>query len=246
MRPAPLLAIALVLSLGAHVARSMLGEPPARSAHAPAAPQESAARRDDASEGGPCSACEHALEVCSSSSRRVATDALRRKPRADAERARSAATGAPPGSQTEALCAKAKQSLAEGWARDRPAITAGLRKTLADPDERRRTADEKLEEMRGVLDLDGAAAARLDAAYHAVRSRHVAAAADAVAQDPPDFDAVLDEAKELFEAEDAMVREAGGDDALASWREDQLDGRTVILALIAALAEKPWDDRITW
>jgi hypothetical protein len=42
------------------------------------------------------------------------------------------------------------------------------------------------------------------------------------------------------------MERVGGSGARDAWRTEQMEGRTVIMALLASLADKDWDESIRW
>jgi hypothetical protein len=70
----------------------------------------------------------------------------------------------------------------------------------------------------------------------------MAAARAALSADPPDWSAVRAAARGLFADEDALADQFGGEPGRLAVRADGLDGRSTIMALIAALAGEACDD----
>jgi hypothetical protein len=57
---------------------------------------------------------------------------------------------------------------------------------------------------------------------------------------------MLDSARGLFADEDALLERVGGAAARDAWRAEQLDGRTVLMALVATMADRDWEESIHW
>ena len=100
--------------------------------------------------------------------------------------------------------------------------------------------------MREVAGLDDREAGEVARAYRERRLAQVAEAQAALGKDPQDFPALLDSARRLLADEDAILERVGGSGARDAWRTDQLETRTVILALVASMADKDWDEDIRW
>ncbi len=64
--------------------------------------------------------------------------------------------------------------------------------------------------------------------------------------EPPDYRAVLDEVRALYADEDRLAKEMFGEQAVEKLRFAELEGRTTILALIAALADLPMEHALGW
>jgi hypothetical protein len=148
--------------------------------------------------------------------------------------------------QEAALCTKAKESLRETWLHDRDNFASNLKRSLADAEEQERDAAKEAAKMAEVARLDDRAAAEVARGYRAKRLARVAQARAALEREPQDFAGLLDEARGLFADEDALLEQAGGPAAREAWRAEQLEGRTVILALVAATADLDWDESIRW
>jgi hypothetical protein len=151
-----------------------------------------------------------------------------------------------PVTQASALCAKAEQHLRESWQRDKDKISWGLSQYLANRDEQERSIARDVAKMKEVAGLDDREAAEVSRAYHDRRLAQVAEAQAALAKDPQDFGAMLDSARRLLADEDALLERVGGPGARDAWRADQMETRTVIMALVASLADKDWDESIRW
>jgi hypothetical protein len=67
-----------------------------------------------------------------------------------------------------------------------------------------------------------------------------------LASDAPDYAAAIDVLKTLYADEDTMVGRLRGDGAVQTWRAQEAEGRTTVLAVAATFADEPWDDAIAW
>lgn len=247
-----LLAAALVASLAAHALRGG-GAPaaagPSSPRGAPAAPFAPPPPTAAAAREGDEASCEVRLDRCRGQSLRLAFEAIQaraepRAPEGDGEPPSDDGSG--PEAQARALCRKGKQALRESWQNDRDAIVDSLATTLNDPGEQARNLGKQLAEMQRVLSLGERELASLSERYAARRAELVDGAAASLDGEPPDVESVLIAAQRLFAEEDALVRDAAGDGGVARWRASQLESRTVILALLAALAGAEWDEDLVW
>lgn len=148
--------------------------------------------------------------------------------------------------QEDALCHVAKRHLREHWAAQREALTASLRKSLADEREQAKNLAEETRHLARAAGLGEAEERSLTERYAPLRRARLAAVLEAIQEEPPAFDAALDEALGLFADEDRLILELGGQEALRRLRERQREGRTVVAAIAAALAGLPWDNAIRW
>lgn len=191
--------------------------------------------------------CERRLEECQQQGwslvlRAIAHD---RAPAKHAERGGSPEDSGP-AAQAEALCDRAKASLRETWQRDRDKIADSLVVSLADTAEQERNVAREVESMREVAGLDERETVELTRAYRERRLARLADAQAALAREPRDIAAVMDAARGLFADEDALLMKVGGSRARDAWRAHQLDGRTVVLAIGAAMADQDWEESIRW
>jgi hypothetical protein len=192
-------------------------------------------------------ACERRLQACEQRSWAIARRALAAEvaPKPEATAAPAAAPKEPL-TQASALCSKAEQHLRESWQRDKDKIVWGLSQYLSNRDEQERSIARDVAKMKEVTGLDDREAAEVARAYHDRRLSQVAEAQAALAKDPQDFPALLDSARTLLADEDALLERVGGPGARDAWRADQVETRTVIMALVASLADKDWDESIRW
>jgi len=191
--------------------------------------------------------CERRLEECQGQgwalvARAIAAD---RAPRRGAPAA-SDAQASTPAAQSAALCSRAEASLRETWQRDREKTVANLIQSLGDREEQDRNVGREVVRMRDTVGLGDRETAALEAAYRERRLARVATARAALAREPRDLGALLEEARGLFADEDALLAKIGGAQARDTWRAEQVEGRTVFLAIAAALADRAWDDAIRW
>lgn len=148
--------------------------------------------------------------------------------------------------QAGALCRVAKRSLREKWQAQKDDLVSSLRRSLADEPEQAKAAAKTSASMVEVLALDEADALSLESEVARARAARVAAARAALQAEPADLAAVLDEARDLFEAEDDIARAFAGTEGAAAWREHELESRTVVLALLASLADLDESEALAW
>jgi hypothetical protein len=148
--------------------------------------------------------------------------------------------------QSDALCAKAKTALGEQWRKDHDAIVSGLRRSLDDAGEQAQNVEKVAGELGDLLHLDAPGRRALADEYRRIRLARIATAREALARTPPDLDAVFLDARTLFADEDALASRFGGEAGRLAVRGANVDGRTVILALLASLAERELEDATGW
>jgi hypothetical protein len=192
-------------------------------------------------------ACERRLEACEGQGWALVAGAIAadRAPRKGGP-APSDAQASTPAAQSAALCAKAEASLRETWQRDREKTVTNLIQSLGDREEQERNVGREVVRMRDVVGLGDRETAALEAAYRERRLARVATARAALMREPRDLGTLLEEARGLFADEDALLAKVGGAQARDTWRAEQVEGRTVFLAIAAALADREWDEGIRW
>jgi hypothetical protein len=243
-----ILGVALAISIAAHVARSVSPTAPRLPSGAPAEtssqPSTEPAPRDDR--------CQSELARCKSQAVALALGALDAQrgapsePRAPDEPAGDVPRVIGPAEQRAALCARAEANLKEEWLRGRDVLVPALKHSLDDPAEQDRNVRQTLDEMKSTLSLDDRAMASLERDYGDKRRALVADAARSLESDPPDVGSMLGQARKLFAEEDRMIGAAGGDEAARRWRAAQVEKRTTLMALLATLAGKEWDESVAW
>jgi hypothetical protein len=227
---------------------------PRPSAHPPASVPVASARPAPAPPpGSEPEECPQRLAACEQRSWEIVRRAIAaggapqsgaERPRSDQARAPSKAT--PAEEQDRALCKKAKEGLREQWRRDRDAIAENLTKSLDDAPEQERSAANEAEKMRIAAALDDREAAIVARAYRDARLARVAEARAALGQGPRDFAGLLAAARGLYTDEDAILERIGGPAARDAWRAEAVEGRTILLALVAAMADRNWEGDIRW
>lgn len=57
---------------------------------------------------------------------------------------------------------------------------------------------------------------------------------------------MIDTARGIFKEEDALIQSVLGVNARDEWRASELRSRTSVMAILAALGERPFDDSLGW
>jgi hypothetical protein len=211
------------------------------------APRPSASAAPSAAPRPADDTCERRLASCQKQGWEIARRVFAGEPQAASPtpaRVLRGETG--PEAQSEALCDKAKLALRETWLRDRDALVIGLAHSMADPEDLERNITKESAEMREAAGLSEQEGRELERAYRGVRTARVTAAREAMNKQPPDLPGVLDAARGLFADQDALVQRIGGASSREALRQHGMESRTVILAILATVADKEWDESIQW
>jgi hypothetical protein len=148
--------------------------------------------------------------------------------------------------QQDMLSQVAREKLRDEWKRQEASILKGLRSSLPDAAKQHDDAQREGHKLATEAGLDAATADRFAAAYEAQRLQRMNALLQAITPDPPDWSTAIEQARGLFADEDALMAQLGGDDAKKRLRTAQAEGRTVILAIGASLADAPWEQTVHW
>lgn len=144
--------------------------------------------------------------------------------------------------EREILCKVAKEHLWRHFRSKRAEITRNLLKGLRSPDNLSRDVEKSSEDVSKTLSLTEADQRLYHERYATIRSERIHAALDALERNPPDFLSVLEEAQKLFADEDRLVHDLFGEDSMHKVRRSQLGSRTLVLAILAALADVDWKE----
>ena len=147
--------------------------------------------------------------------------------------------------EQEALCTIAQEKLREGWRRDRETLARDLRRSLADSDEQERNVVENGGKLAAMVEVPEPRRAALVEQYRGRRLRRVGEAAAALAREPADYAALADAVRGLFADEDELALAFGGEAGRERLRAAELEGRTTLLAIAAAMADAPFD-ALSW
>jgi hypothetical protein len=148
--------------------------------------------------------------------------------------------------QEAALCAKGMRSLHDTWHAERDGIITGLRKSLGESEEQERNASEVASRMADVLDVPSSARDALVRDYRTKRLARMNAISAALGSEPPDLDDAIAAARGLFADEDALALRYGREAGRVAWRREQLEGRTVVLAIAAAMSDHGMEEAFGW
>jgi hypothetical protein len=148
--------------------------------------------------------------------------------------------------QQSVLCDVAKRKLRRLWHKKRDQIVKNVTHTLGDRAKQRRDTEQEARRFAQVLGLNDGQRLALQREYEGLRGKQLSALRNELMTDPPRLDAAFQHARGLFAGEDRLVERLFGGKARTQLRASQLEKRTVVLALIAALAGKPWDQTIGW
>ena len=148
--------------------------------------------------------------------------------------------------QHAVLCDTATRKLREQWTAKKDEITRGLRSSLADTDEQERNVRSNAKKIADLLDLDPAEREQFERRYREVRLVVVQKAKAALERDPPDYEACLRHARELFAGEEQLAEEMLGPQGRTRLRAADLEARTVVLSILASLAELPFERALGW
>lgn len=148
--------------------------------------------------------------------------------------------------QQDLLSQIAREKLHAEWLGQRDSVLAHLRSQLADPDKLAQDLRRDAEEYSKLAGATPEAAARFFEDYAAARARREEACRVAVAADPPRWQVLFDELRGMFADEDRLTEQRFGPEARQRLRAAQLEKRTVVLAIAAVYAGKPWDATVGW
>jgi hypothetical protein len=246
--------LALVASIGLHVVRWSrdAGErvtSPATSTTIATTPVVATAMTSGAPIDLPT--CSVQLAACREESWNVVAKSIsadvagqRTKPRAG-ETAADPAPPTTPADQHRVLCDIAEQQAREHWVKNRTSILASA-KDIGKPEWIR---SERKKELDGIESLFGANPAerqRFDRGYDTLWAKYGALLRGQLDREPLDLGPVMDTVRAIFRDEDALVESVLGAHARDEYRAAEMRSRTAIVAILAALADRPFDDTLAW
>jgi hypothetical protein len=147
--------------------------------------------------------------------------------------------------QKRTLCDVAEQQAREHWVRNRASILASVR-TVGTPDWIRGERKKELDGIEKVFGTRPSERAVFDRGYDALWAKYGASLRAELDREPIDFTKVIAIVRDVFQAEDALVESTLGAHARDEWRASEMRSRTAIMAILAALGERPFDDALTW
>lgn len=148
--------------------------------------------------------------------------------------------------QRDALCTKGLESLRTQWRADRDNIVANLRNSLSNPQMQEHDAATEAASMADALGLGGNVKDSFERDYRAARGPRMQSMLNALKVEPPDLDAAISAARGLMADQDRLATRYGGDAGRLTWRQQQLEGRTVILAVGNAMADHDLEESVGW
>jgi hypothetical protein len=142
----------------------------------------------------------------------------------------------------DALCRLARGKLREQWLEKRESITSGVARDLSDRDKQRADAQRDAQRASETLGASGREGRAFEEDYVSLREARMADLGSSLAATPPDWPAVLDGVRSMFDEEDALVARDLGPDAASRYRESEREGRLTILSAVATYADVDWDE----
>jgi len=148
--------------------------------------------------------------------------------------------------QQSVLCDLAKRKVRQRWKGKREKIAANLLEELKDPAKQRKDAEKEVAQFAATLGLSEGQKGELMRRYGAERAQRIQMARAALERKSGRYQALLKEVRLLFAGEDRLVKEIAGAAAREQLRAAQLEERTLILAILAAMADQPWEQAVSW
>ena len=148
--------------------------------------------------------------------------------------------------QQSVLCDLAKRKVRQRWKGKREKIAANLLEELKDPAKQRKDAEEEVAQFAATLGLSEGQKGELMRRYGAERAQRIRMARAALERKSGRYQALLKEVRLLFAGEDRLVKDIAGAAAREQLRAAQLEERTLILAILAAMADQPWEQAVSW
>jgi hypothetical protein len=137
------------------------------------------------------------------------------------------------------LCDVAEQQAREHWAAHRADILASVR-DVGKPEWATKESKKHANDLAKDLGLSPRDEDRVARAYADLWAKHGSTFQRALAADPTDWTALMDIVRAWWREEDAMIERTLGAAARSEYRVLDLRSRTTILAILAALADKPF------
>jgi len=243
--------VLLCLSLVAHAVRSRSETERAAPNSSPATTSSTPTTSDSATRAD-LPGCRADLAACRDESFRIVAKAITTSARERPTTTRSPTESADPIPPTTALeqkrtrCDVAEQQAREHWVRNRASILDSV-KTVGTPEWIRAERKKELDGIEKVFGTRQDEKARFDRGYDVLWAKHGAGLRTELDREPPDFGKVIGLVREIFRAEDALVESVLGAHGRDEWRASELRSRTAIMAILAALGDRPFDDdELVW
>jgi len=103
--------------------------------------------------------------------------------------------------------------------------------------------DVKMADIDSRWDLERHERNQLQDGYRRLWGDHAATMQSLMQQTPPDYTAIAEATREFFKDEEQLIGELFGEDARAEYTAAELKNRTLVLAMFATFADRPWDDQ---
>jgi hypothetical protein len=146
--------------------------------------------------------------------------------------------------QRRTRCDVAEQQAREHWVREKANIFSSV-KDVGTPEWISKEVKKTLASLE--KDLGIAPSARLEREYTTLWSKHGPLFQRALTHEPADWAALVDIVRAYYADEDALLERTLGAHVRDEHRVLELRSRTAIMAVVAALAEKPFDDEsLAW
>ena len=193
-------------------------------------------------------ACDEELDACHRTAQGLAVG-LWRSSRSDAPRPEPSAAPPPPRPSPQpakltgdALCRLARDRLRDQWLEKRESIASDIARDLPDVDKQRADARRDAQQASEALGVSGRERRAFEEDYVNLRQARMADLASYAVETPPDWLALLDGARLMFDEEDALVARELGSDAASRYRQSEREGRLTILSAAATYADVDWDE----
>jgi hypothetical protein len=193
-------------------------------------------------------ACGEELDTCRRTAQGLAVGLWRSSgndaPRPEPSAAPPAPLPSPPPVKLtgDALCRLARDKLREQWLEQRESIASAIARDLPDKDKQRADARRDAQQASEALGVSGRERRAFEEDYVNLRQARMADLASYAVETPPDWPALLDGVRVMFDEEDALVARDLGPDAASRYRQSEREGRLTILSAAATYADVDWDE----
>lgn len=144
------------------------------------------------------------------------------------------------------LCSIARRQAEDRWREKEAEIVLGLRMSLNDEATQERDVQSAVDKYATAMGLSDASRTDFERRYRDVRLSRMKQVREAMEQEPPDFKRVMTETRALFQAEDELAAELGGDQASRVLHDSEREARAALLSVAATLADVPWEDALEY
>jgi hypothetical protein len=140
------------------------------------------------------------------------------------------------------LCSIARRTLANEWKSKGADIMAAIKKSVSDPQEQEKNLIGEVKRFSETLKLGDEDRQKLEQKFRENRQTREKAINDLLATDKIDYQALINQARGLFTDADDAVGGLFGNDAKTKLADSEREGRLTVLAIIASIADTPWDE----